>query len=274
MARIEYAGAVPGGAWDFTGQQTWTDYGDDTSAEGLVEAEAADAAMAAAYYDDIPIEVATVPAGVDGIDTGITTGAAARAIPAIGGGSPIGTPAIQALIPAATITFSVLSRAVGRTLARQVFQVVGQVAGVARRMRISTAAQWSRLPGWVQTALTSAGVVVGADLIFDDDESAIPGGGKMDMIPGAGSWPAQVGVLGTWQANGVTFYRLTNGYFAVQNKSGRWKTWKPKKPIVLYAGGASNLRTLLKADNAVDRQLKKLDKALRRRRPKTRVVKC
>ena len=78
----------------------------------------------------------------------------------------------------------------------------------------------------------------------------------------------QVQVVGSWVANGVTFYRLADGKLAVQNKKGRWKVWKPKKPIVLYADGASNLKTMLRADRALNKQAKKIAAMLNRRAPR------
>jgi len=79
-------------------------------------------------------------------------------------------------------------------------------------------------------------------------------------------------VVGSWVANGVTFYRLADGKLAVQNKRGRWKVWKPKKPIVLYADGASSLKMMLRADRALNKQAKKIAAMLNRRapRPKSR----
>jgi hypothetical protein len=83
----------------------------------------------------------------------------------------------------------------------------------------------------------------------------------------------QVQVVGSWVANGVTFYRLADGKLAVQNKKGRWKVWRPKKPIVLYADGASNLKTMLRADKALNKQAKKIAAMLNRRAPKRRTSK-
>lgn len=130
---------------------------------------------------------------------------------------------------------------------------------------IGATVAWSRLPGWIQIALTSIGVAVGTDILIDtdgkggDDTGIIPfGGGQASPIPGQA-------VIGTWTANGVKFYRLADGRIAVQNSRGRWKVWRPKKPIVMFAGGAGNLRTFLRADAALNGQAKRLKKALDRR---------
>lgn len=69
-----------------------------------------------------------------------------------------------------------------------------------------------------------------------------------------------------WIANGVVFYRiLESGRLAVQNKKGRWRVWKPRRPIVLYADGARDLKTMLRADKALNKQSKKIASMLNRR---------
>lgn len=130
---------------------------------------------------------------------------------------------------------------------------------------------WSSLPGWLRAALTLVGLG-GSTLVMDDVIGAIvPSGGDGIAIPmpGGGGLP-QVQVVGSWVANGVVFYRLADGKLAVQNKKGRWKVWRPKRPIVLYADGASNIKTMLRADRALDKQAKQIAKMLNRRAPKTR----
>ena len=140
--------------------------------------------------------------------------------------------------------------------------------GTASRV---TAPVWNRLPGWAQTALVAVGITVGSELALDlggiDDTGIIPGfgfpdgGGTLGMVMG-------IQVVGSWHANGVTFYRLATGQLAVQNKHGKWKLWRPKKPIVLYASGAGDLSTYLRADKALDKQAKRLRKSLDRRAPR------
>lgn len=68
-----------------------------------------------------------------------------------------------------------------------------------------------------------------------------------------------------WKANGVQFYRNPNGLLGVMNHKGRWKQWRPRKPIVLYANGAKNLKTMLKADKALKKQAKELSNMIERR---------
>jgi len=164
-----------------------------------------------------------------------------------------------------------------------------------------TAAIWNSLPGIVRTALTQVGIGVGTLIAFngdipfitlpgqgDDDERGLvrADGSDASLIqPGVVDFETvdiQVGrnplepvqVVGTWLANGVTFYRLANGKLAVQNKKGRWKVWRPKKPIVLYSDGASNLKTMLRADKALNKQAKKIAAMLNRRAPRKKTPKA
>jgi len=151
-----------------------------------------------------------------------------------------------------------------------------------------TAAIWNSLPSVVRTALTQVGIGVGALIAFNGDIPFItlPGQGSGLPVPLGPELPPvdiQVGghlhalgvtIIGSWNTNptnpamGVTFYRLSDGKLAVQNKKGRWKVWKPKRPIVLYAGGASNLKTMLRADKALNKQAKKIAAMLNRRAPR------
>lgn len=143
-----------------------------------------------------------------------------------------------------------------------------------------TAAHWSALPNWARTVLVAAGIGVGYELAQElpGIRDIVPGGEAFPIgIPGVGDSSRPdlnailgVTVIGSWRANGVTFYRLSDGKLAVQNKHGRWKVWKPKKPIVLYASGATDIPTLLRADNALNKQSKKIAKMLNRRAPKPR----
>jgi len=161
------------------------------------------------------------------------------------------------------------------------------IAGRALRLVLGggggrlTSAIWNSLPSLVRSALTQAGIGVGVLIAFSGDIPFI-------TLPGQGSSPApfigpplppvdiQVGaspmqsvqVVGSWVANGVVFYRLADGKIAVQNKKGRWKVWRPKRPIVLYADGASSLKTMLRADKALNKQAKKIAAMLNRRAPR------
>lgn len=135
-----------------------------------------------------------------------------------------------------------------------------------------TQAHWNSLPGWARTALAAVGIGVGYELA--QDLPGVPGGGFDLPFIGGSNFPAVsevlgVQVVGSWDANGVRFYRLSDGKLAVQNKMGRWKVWRPKKPIVLYSTGAADIPTLLRADAALNRQSKKIKRMLGRRAPTT-----
>lgn len=139
-------------------------------------------------------------------------------------------------------------------------------SGVARGTRIRVAA----LPPWVRQAMALAGVTGILEIVVDAlpgvDDGLIPGFGLPDL-------PANVGgiqVVGSWVANGVRFYRLSDGRLAVQNSKGRWKIWRPKRPIVMFGNGAKDVPTMLRADAALNRQAKRVRKMLDRRAPRAR----
>ena len=155
-----------------------------------------------------------------------------------------------------------------------------------------TRAIWNNLPPLLRTALTQVGIGVGVMIAFSGDIPFVPklfdrngdfdpgqegggiiSGGTVDIEIAPSPFQG-VQIVGTpWVANGVTFYRLSDGKLAVKNKKGRWKVWRPKKPIVLYADGASNLKTMLRADKALNKQAKKIAAMLNRRAPKRRTSK-
>lgn len=216
--------------------------------------------------------------GIDPSDPGVFYGEGSLDIG--GGSAPVSagavTPTALAVggvaVGAALIIlrFSAIAARFGVGVARQLFQVVRQIIpGGGKTMATRGTAFWTRIPPWLRTTLNTLGVVAGYDILFDDDSdggaAVVPSGG----VPGTGmAMTPGVTVIGTWVANGITFYRLSNGYLAVQNSKGRWKTWKPKRPIVLMPSGAGDLRTLLRADRVVNTQIKKLDKIIRRRKKK------
>ena len=138
--------------------------------------------------------------------------------------------------------------------------IVGLPVAVATALRALGMARlvWNMIPGWAKVVLIGLGVVAGTTLLI----RRLTGGGG-EMQPGGG--PPGVQVVGSWVANGVRFYRLADGRLAVQNTRGRWKLWRPKKPIVLMPTGATNLRTLLRADAVLNRQARKIANMLNRR---------
>lgn len=169
-----------------------------------------------------------------------------------------------AIVPVTTV----LARLAAPIASRFVTWITG--AGYAVGSRIG----WSTMPGWIKAALTLVGF--GAVDISIDSLQGIGGngGGGGAIVPfdgGAGGIGLPgVGIVGSWVANGVTFYRLSDGRIAVKRKNGTWKVWKPKSPIVIYGDGAGDLKTFLRADGALNRQAKRLQSALNRRAPKPR----
>ena len=136
------------------------------------------------------------------------------------------------------------------------------------RGALGTTLAWGSLPGWVRGVLTVAGwsgAAIAVDALID-----LPGG--LDIIGNGDSGHVMHGaeVVGSWVSNNVTFYRLKDGKLAVQKKNGTWKVWRPKKPIVLYADGAKDLKTMLRADKALNKQAKALAAMLNRRSPRPR----
>ena len=167
--------------------------------------------------------------------------------------------------PVVAVTVTMLTRVLGPFIGRSAWSLLRGIVGVGTRFG---AAQWARIPSWIKVGLAFLGIQEGMEFVLDgDDETALvpqASGGSLVLQDGL---PA--GVIGSWTANGVTFYRLVDGRLAVQNKRGRWKVWRPKKPIVIFAGGVGDLRTLLRADKAIDAQSKKLDNMLNRRTRRT-----
>lgn len=154
-------------------------------------------------------------------------------------------------------------------------RVAGYLAGRFGRITRLTGAQWNSLPGWVQTGLSALGVGVGIEFAMEAVglEGAIPGVGLPSMnghsgTYGVGSIVDGNQVVKTWHANGVPMLKLANGTMGAQRLDGTWRFWRPKKPIVVFGDGAGNMRDFIKADAALDRQAKRLRKALDRRAPR------
>ena len=184
-----------------------------------------------------------------------------------------GSPSMSPAVPAVVVTLAALVAKWGSVMGNTIWTFLRGL-GVAMGSRISSV----NLPGWVKTALGFLGFKEGMDIVLSVTEGQFP-----DLIPGDGfpSLPgfggdaphieipgATAHVVGSWSANGVTFYRLADGRLAVQNKKGRWRVWRPKKPIVIMPTGMANLRDLIRADAVVDKQVKALSKMINRRKPK------
>lgn len=172
-------------------------------------------------------------------------------------------PAIEGSLAAlGVIPITVILAALRRVAPGMVPRLLAWSRQFAQGSRVA----WDMLPAWLRTVLGVLGITAGVELVID----AIPGTTGEGMLPGFGLPDAMGGpplgqVVGSWEANGVRFYRLADGKLAVQNKMGRWKVWRPKRPVVLYPGGAGNLRTLLRADAILTKQAHQLARMLARR---------
>lgn len=137
--------------------------------------------------------------------------------------------------------------------------------------------RWASIPTVVRVILVSLGITEAVDFVFDTDGE----GEDFGLVPlpihrlfGDGALsPGETifinnrtyTVASHWVANSIIFYRFQSGHQGVRNKHGVWKIWKPKKPIVLYRTGADDLKTLVAADMAIEKQAKKVAKVLTRR---------
>jgi len=160
-------------------------------------------------------------------------------------------------------------------LASKLGPAAGALLSLLRTFGRGAIIRWSALPSWARQILIWTGISQGLDLLFDDDGTGLDSG----LVPMPFGDAGSVGgsqVVGEWTANGIKFYRLADGRFAVRNSKGRWKVWRAPKPIMLTSRGAGNLRTFVQADKALDRQAKAINSAVGRRvRPATpRCSKC
>ena len=124
-----------------------------------------------------------------------------------------------------------------------------------------------------QAAVTTVGAAAGTNFIMDEVSGGPgePDGSALAKIitgnGGANGFPT---ITKTWTSNGMQFGRLSDGRNFAVKLDGTITFWRPKRPIVIFRGGAGDLRTFLKADGALNRQAKKLSKALARRAPRRR----
>jgi hypothetical protein len=143
----------------------------------------------------------------------------------------------------------------------------------------------SDIPQALHAAFTGKGFFLTdafGQLLGDLDDLLLTGsranGSRPSMngaVPGVN--PFQLGqtwdanrIVKTWEANGVWFAMTSEGKGLVQNKEGRVKEFRYPKPIVLNRKGPKSTAQLLKVDAWVERDLKKIEKAMRRRGMGTR----
>lgn len=146
--------------------------------------------------------------------------------------------------------------------------------GIGFRLNFGRMISWSSLGALIKQVLIALGIAEGFDILVDWDGP----GSDTGLIPinirgsgGSGSGEDPVGTMvdamtvSTWNANGVMFHRLSDGRLAVRNKHGVWKIWRPRKPIVIMPTGSANLQDLLRADAAIQKQAKKIQRVLKNR---------
>lgn len=117
------------------------------------------------------------------------------------------------------------------------------------------------LVGWEVLGAIAPEVGIGSALIFA--LKLLPAfGGSTNSGSGSGVLPP--GWMQGWTTkSGVTFYRKTGTrQLGAFNKKGRFKTWTPKKPIVLYSDGTKNLKTLVRATKIIRKELAALQRQI------------
>jgi hypothetical protein len=148
---------------------------------------------------------------------------------------------------------------------------------------------WSGMPGPITQALVAANALVGqeVDVSTPNEWTALDWflPDWIDLTPWDGWLPfagdekpregtiMRIGketytVVKFWQAprhTGTWFVKFNNGTGAARNKDGVWKHFRWPKPIVIYPDGTKSLKTFIKADNALDREAKKIAKSLSNR---------
>jgi len=144
-------------------------------------------------------------------------------------------PHVQSMLPAVSIGAGALA-----VVLRSVGSAVGSTGNVVRKVlggRLGLA-----LGGWELFDLATPG-----DLPSPLD---IPQA-LWDLFTGAGGRSGDLGwataqhgpVVKEWIANGTPFVLFMDGWQAAQKRTGAWKFWKAKKPLVYVPGGPMSRKT-------------------------------
>lgn len=145
--------------------------------------------------------------------------------------------------------------------------VWGLVTGAARGAQL----YWAQIPRWGQLALEAAGVAVGSTIIVDtlQNQGGVGDVNPFDNLPSlpefsmGGDGKLRTNIVKTWQANGATFYMLSDGRIAVRKKNGRWRVYRPARPIVMTAAGPANRRIFRRAAKALQKDVRESASILR-----------
>lgn len=139
--------------------------------------------------------------------------------------------------------------------------LVPQLAKWAENAKPGDQLGLENLPDWLRALILT---LFGAGVLKIVYDLATSGAAAAATV--GGSVPA--GFTKAWKANGVQFYRSANGMLGVLNGKGRWKQWRPRKPIVIYSTGAPNIKAMLKADKALAKQAKAIEHMIVRHQAK------
>lgn len=153
-------------------------------------------------------------------------------------------------------------------------------AGTSGRL-FSVARQNSRVQGFIRNVATTLGIASLGEFFIPDDLLPTPSGGIGDLIPFTGmsgppEAPHPASVVRSWNtmpanpALGVWFVELANGQYGAMKKNGSWSYWRPRKNVPVTSSGANSIQNFVKADRYLNRQAKKIQRALNRRAPATR----
>lgn len=130
----------------------------------------------------------------------------------------------------------------------------------------------ARIPGPLRTVATFFGLSALADWFIPGDIFPDLWGTVGALSGGGGGVAHPFPVQKSWTANGVQMVKMVmpNGRtrMGARKKDGTWSYWTPKRPIVLYPGGSTSLKVLLRADRTTETQLKKVKKVIDRRFPR------
>ena len=143
-------------------------------------------------------------------------------------------PRVQAMFPALMINPGALA---------VVLKTVGQATGATNIVRVVGGKAARLLGGWELFDIFTPG-----DQPSPGDVPAAvwdlfggPGGGRSADLGWA---TAQHGpVVKEWIANGTEFVLFMDGWQAAQKRTGAWKFWKAKKPLVYVPGGPMSRKT-------------------------------
>ena len=182
-------------------------------------------------------------------------------------------PALPVIAGLIVVTLAMLRNSMGWIAGTAVYAFLRTIMAVGGRI---TAGAWSAMPSWVKAGLALVGIEEGAEFILSGDTDLDPGdalgsivGGLGSLFGGGGGAPSSPthalhgGVAKSWKNDmtGLWGVKYADGWMGAQRKDGTWTVWKPKKPVVIFPGGASDIRDTLRAFKIAGTQIDKVKKA-------------